>query len=178
MALTIIYSLIGKKIFCMKKQASEQICHSPITAKAQTTYLSSSLPFQNGNSNTVSIEEHMNESGETISFSLPVEVNKKEEYLDGGKKENFQVESDAKKRWNKKRHKTVRMAAYQTFRWTVFVNNVANPIIYGFCDRKFMKKSVNFTDLFVESAFLGNDQLYQMLECQEHVLVEMTRFSD
>ncbi|KAK3588843.1 hypothetical protein CHS0354_035981 [Potamilus streckersoni] len=32
------------------------------------------------------------------------------------------------------------MLAYQTFRWTFFINNMANPIIYGLYDRKFMKE--------------------------------------
>lgn len=32
------------------------------------------------------------------------------------------------------------MLAYQTFRWTFFINNMANPIIYGLYDRKFMRE--------------------------------------
>ncbi|KAL3858406.1 hypothetical protein ACJMK2_013141 [Sinanodonta woodiana] len=32
------------------------------------------------------------------------------------------------------------MLAYQTFRWTFFINNMANPIIYGLYDRKFKQE--------------------------------------
>ncbi|KAL3858082.1 hypothetical protein ACJMK2_012696 [Sinanodonta woodiana] len=32
------------------------------------------------------------------------------------------------------------IAAYQTFRWTFFINSMANPIIYGFRDRKFSRE--------------------------------------
>ncbi|KAK3588841.1 hypothetical protein CHS0354_035979 [Potamilus streckersoni] len=32
------------------------------------------------------------------------------------------------------------IVAYQTFRWSFFINSMANPIIYGFCDRKFRQE--------------------------------------
>ncbi|KAL3858400.1 hypothetical protein ACJMK2_012991 [Sinanodonta woodiana] len=154
-ALSIIYSLIGKKIVCMRK-----------------TGLGTNQ-LQSGQSYTVSTLT-------TGIDNIQVEVNKREEYLDRGKTEFIPVELDTITKYNKRHAKTIRTTrviftvtavfvcsflpylafsiiaalgfekvllqnisfagtvTYKLFKHIFFISNATNPIIYGFCDRKFM----------------------------------------
>ncbi|KAL3858396.1 hypothetical protein ACJMK2_012987 [Sinanodonta woodiana] len=155
LALSIIYSLIGKKIVCMRKTGlgSNQL-------QSCQNYSASTLTTEIDN--------------------IHVEVNKREEYLDSGKTEFIPVELDAITKCNKKHSKTIRTTriifmitavfvfsflpylafsiiaalgfeevllqnisfagtvTYKLFKHIFFISNATNPIIYGFCDKKFM----------------------------------------
>ncbi|KAL3858401.1 hypothetical protein ACJMK2_012992 [Sinanodonta woodiana] len=52
----------------------------------------------------------------------------------------------------------VGMFAYQTFRWTFFINNMANPIIYGFYDRKFRREVGKLWRSCLETCFKQNQR--------------------
>ncbi|KAL3858398.1 hypothetical protein ACJMK2_012989 [Sinanodonta woodiana] len=156
-ALSIIYSLIGKKIFRMKKTG------------LGTNQLQSS---QNYSVRTQIIEID----------KLQVEVNTSDGCLDRGKHEFSDEELDAIAKCNRKHSKTIRitriifiitavfacsflpflvfsiiasfgfreallddisfsgMVTYKLFIHIFFISNATNPIIYGFCDKKFMEE--------------------------------------
>ncbi|KAL3858562.1 hypothetical protein ACJMK2_013147 [Sinanodonta woodiana] len=153
-ALIIIYSLIGKEIFRMKKTGL--------------------------GSNQLQTCQNYTVRTETIEIAhVHSEANERDKYVDGREKEYTRVDLDAIKQWYKKNYKAIRITriiivitvvfacsflprltvgiitalefdkvllknisfpgrvAYHMFVWTFFISNVVNPIIYGFNDRKF-----------------------------------------
>ncbi|KAK3606440.1 hypothetical protein CHS0354_041381 [Potamilus streckersoni] len=46
-------------------------------------------------------------------------------------------------------------ATYQIFSWSFYINNVAFPIIYGFCDAKFIKETLDPTSQFYNDSSIS-----------------------
>ncbi|KAL3858408.1 hypothetical protein ACJMK2_012999 [Sinanodonta woodiana] len=180
MALAVVYALIAKQIFRMKKKIS-LTCHTNMSEtdsmnKTQTTEFSRKEEttkggmFQNISDNISNIAaKSFEEIGQGNQSVASVSKN----YV-------FKEVNTNRKETEKKQSRTVAitrvlfiitvvffcsylphlalrtaaflnknllpnlsfagMSAYQTFRWTFFINNMANPLIYGIYDRKFKQE--------------------------------------
>ncbi|KAK3588844.1 hypothetical protein CHS0354_035982 [Potamilus streckersoni] len=194
-ALSVVYALIGKQIFRMKKILSPKIqtnfSETDSATKTQTTEFSCSQQSQKEETTKGGIFQKVCDDRSNISVkSLSVASVSKNYVL---KELNTNTQDNEK---NKSRtvaitrvlfiitvvyfcsylpHLALRtaaflnknllpnlsfaeMLAYQTFRWTFFINNMANPIIYGLYDRKFMKEVRKLCRLCLAICFKQNQR--------------------
>ncbi|KAL3858411.1 hypothetical protein ACJMK2_013135 [Sinanodonta woodiana] len=199
--LSIMYALIGKQIFHMKKIVSKtnqnNLTEIDSVSKTQTAESSRLQPYKNNDKSRKGLAE-------TISGY-------KSEKLEISMGENGQRTNSAESKMNclaskeentttnggtKKQNRTVaitrvlftitvvyfcsflpnlslraavfvnknfvhnlsfaEMLAYQTFRWTFFINNMANPIIYGYYDSKFKQEVRKLWRSCLGTSFMQN----------------------
>ncbi|KAL3858405.1 hypothetical protein ACJMK2_013142 [Sinanodonta woodiana] len=179
-SLSVVYALIGKQIFRMKKIIS-LTCHTNISetdsmTKTQTTEFSQKEETTKGG-----MFQNINDNVSNIAAKSFEEIGQgKQSVASVSKNYVFKEVNTNKKNTEKKQSRTVAitrvlfiitvvffcsylphlalrtaaflnknllpnlsfagMSAYQTFRWTFFINNMANPIIYGIYDRKFKQE--------------------------------------
>ncbi|KAL3858549.1 hypothetical protein ACJMK2_013134 [Sinanodonta woodiana] len=183
--LSILYALIGKQIFGMKRIISKtnqtNLSENDMVTKSQTVEFSSSQPYQTDNKSMSGLVENICDyKSENLKISLKENGQGTTSYESKTMCSDFEEANPTKNVCAKKQkqnvditrvlfiitvvffcsylpHLVLRTAAflnknllpnlssagvmaYQTFRWTFYINNMANPIIYGFYDSKFVRE--------------------------------------
>ncbi|KAL3858393.1 hypothetical protein ACJMK2_012984 [Sinanodonta woodiana] len=178
-ALSVVYALIGKQIFRMKKIIS-LTCHTNMSetdsmTKTQTTEFSRKEETTKGE-----MFQNISSNISNIAAKSFEEIGQGKQFVTSVSKNYVFKEVNTNRKDTEKKQRTVAitrvlfiitvvyvcsylphlalrtaaflnknllpnlsfagMLAYQTFRWTFFINNMANPIIYGIYDKKFKQE--------------------------------------